>query len=50
MLVYVILSESAHGVEIEEIFTTKVKAESYLTELEKQNPYYFFRIEEHWAI
>ncbi len=50
MMIYVVLSEGAYGVTIEKIFTSKAKAEAYQTELKKQNPYYFFRIEAHWAM
>lgn len=50
MTVYVVLINGAYGAQIEKIFTTRSKAEAYLTKLHKQHPYYYFYIEEYQAI
>ena len=50
MMVYVVLLDGTYGAQIERIFLTKIKAETYRMELQKQYPGYCFYIEKHWAM
>lgn len=47
MHVYIVVCESAYGEQIERVFTSEIKADAYLAERQKEQPYYFFSIKKY---
>jgi hypothetical protein len=50
MQVYVVMFDGAYGAQIDKIFTSKAKADTYVEEKQKSNSIYNYYIETHWAI
>ena len=50
MYVYVVVCKDVFGEQIEKVFISESKADAYLAERKKEQPYYFFSIKKYWAI
>lgn len=50
MHVYVVVCDSAYGEQVERVFISESKADAYLAERQKEQPYYCFSIKKYWAI